>query len=74
MLLATVQYLYLCDMLWWASLILVQLSKLAEVGEVVPDCFKFIPGDVAIAVAVKVLEDGLESQEEVTSLCSQFIL
>lgn len=40
-------------------LVLVQFSKLAEVREVVPNCFKFIPGDVAIAVCVEVLEDRL---------------
>lgn len=38
-------------------LIFVQFSKLAEVREVVPDGLKLVPGDVAIAVRVKVLED-----------------
>lgn len=41
------------------SLVLVQLSKLAEVREVVPDRFKFLPGDVAVAIRVEVLEDRL---------------
>lgn len=41
------------------SLVLVQFSELAEVREVVPDGFEFIPGDVAVAVRVEVLEDGL---------------
>ena len=43
------------------SLVLVQLSKLAEVGEVVPDGFKLLLGDVAVAVGVKVLEHGLHT-------------
>ena len=41
------------------SLVLVQLSKLAEVREVVPDCFKLISGDVAVSVCVEVLENRL---------------
>ena len=41
------------------SLVLVQLSKLAEVGEVVPDGFKLLLGDVAVSVRVEVLEHGL---------------
>lgn len=38
-------------------LVLVQLSELAEIREVVPDGFELVPGDVAIAVRVKVLEN-----------------
>lgn len=41
------------------SLVLVQLAELAEVREVVPDGFKLVPGNVAVAVRVKVLENGL---------------
>ena len=41
------------------SLVLVQLSELAEVGKVVPDGLKLLLGDVAVAVGVKVLEHGL---------------
>lgn len=41
------------------SLVLVQLSKLAEVWEVVSDGLKLIPGDVAITVCVEVLENRL---------------
>lgn len=39
------------------SLVLVQLSELAEVREVVPDGFKLVSGDVAVAIRVKVCED-----------------
>lgn len=39
------------------SLVLVQLAKLAEIREVVPDGFKLVPGNVAVAVRVKVLEN-----------------
>lgn len=38
-------------------LVFVQFSKLAEVGEVVPDDLKLLPGDVTVPVHVKVLED-----------------
>lgn len=31
-------------------LVFVQFSKLAEVWEVVPDRFKFVPGDVAVTI------------------------
>lgn len=41
------------------SLVLVQLAELAEVREVVPDGFKLVPGNVAVAIRVKVLENGL---------------
>lgn len=38
------------------SLVFIQFSKLAEVREVVPDRLEFVPGDVAVAVCVEVLE------------------
>lgn len=39
------------------SLVFIQFSKLAEVREVVPDRLEFVPGDVAVAVCVEVLEN-----------------
>lgn len=41
------------------SLVLVQIPKLAEVRKVVPNCFKFITGDMSVTVCVEVLEDRL---------------
>lgn len=41
------------------SLVLVQLAELAEVREVVPDGFELVPGNVAVAIRVKVLENRL---------------
>lgn len=46
------------------SLVLVQLAELAEVREVVPDGFKLVPGNVAVAIRVKVLENGLERRNK----------
>lgn len=44
------------------ALVLVQLAELAEVREVVPDGFKLVPGNMAVAIRVKVLENRLEEE------------
>lgn len=46
-----------CEGAIWCLLVLVQLTKLAEVREVVPDGFELVPGNMAVAVRVEVLEN-----------------
>lgn len=42
------------------SLVCIQLSKLAEIGEIIPDALELLTGNIAVSVCVEILEDRLQ--------------
>lgn len=41
------------------SLVCIQLSKLAEIGEIIPDALKLLTGNIAVSICVEIFEDRL---------------